>query len=46
MNKIRLGFFGLGRGSVFIDSVIQNGGEVVAVRIPIIRSRTKSISDT
>lgn len=31
MKKIRLGIFGLGRGSNYFDNVIANGGEVVAV---------------
>lgn len=31
MQKIRLGLFGLGRGSAFYDIVKANGGEIVAV---------------
>lgn len=31
IKKIRLGLFGLGRGSAFYDVVKANGGEIVAV---------------
>ena len=31
MNKIKLGIFGLGRGSTYFDNIINNNGEIVAV---------------
>ena len=31
MKKIRLGVFGLGRGSTYFDNIINNDGEIVAV---------------
>ncbi len=31
MQKIRLGVFGLGRGSTYFDNIINNDGEIVAV---------------
>ena len=31
MEKIRVGIFGLRRGSYFIDEIIYNGGEIAAV---------------
>ena len=31
MKKIRMGIFGLGRGSDYVDNIINNNGEVVAV---------------
>ena len=31
MEKIRMGIFGLGRGSSFYDNILSNDGEIVAV---------------
>lgn len=31
MKKIKLGVFGLGRGSTYFDNIINNDGEIVAV---------------